>query len=258
MLDPAAALTGPAAEGGPGPELSFVSSKALGATWALDGVWHALGLDVLLRRLLIEGRRGERGERVLFGLVAARTIEPASKLATTAWLSRRTHIAGLTDDPPATDDGADIDDGDGEQRPLVGDDECYRAMDWLIGAAAEVEREVFWSLATLLDLEVDLLFFDTTSTYFQTEDGDPPVDRDERGHRLPNAAGEQAPAEAVAEPAGEDDDGQPDRAAFRTWGKSKDHREDLPQIVIGMAVTRAGIPVRVWSWPNAVAFTVAD
>jgi transposase len=39
-------------------------------------------------------------------------------------------------------------------------------------------------------------------------------------------------------------------AGFRTGGKSKDSRDDLPQIVIGMAVTREGIPVRVWCWPG--------
>ncbi|MGH3238505.1 MAG: hypothetical protein ACRDOH_35655, partial [Streptosporangiaceae bacterium] len=33
-------------------------------------------------------------------------------------------------------------------------------------------------------------------------------------------------------------------APFRAFGKSKDHRDDLPQVVIGMAVTRDGIPVR--------------
>ena len=37
---------------------------------------------------------------------------------------------------------------------------------------------------------------------------------------------------------------------FWTYGKSKDSRDDLPQIVIGMAVTRDGIPVRVWCWPG--------
>ena len=52
----------------------------------------------------------------------------------------------------------------------MSEDECYRAMDWLIEAAPQVEREVFWSVASLLDLEVDLLFFDTTSTYFETDD----------------------------------------------------------------------------------------
>ncbi len=72
--------------------------------------------------------------------------------------------------------------------------------------------------ADLLNLEVDLLFFDTTSTYFERDEPDP--------------AGE---------------DGAP---AFRAYGHSKDHRPDLPQVVIGLAVTREGIPVRVWVWPG--------
>jgi transposase len=39
-------------------------------------------------------------------------------------------------------------------------------------------------------------------------------------------------------------------AGFRSYGHSKDHRDDLPQIIIGMAVTRSGIPVRCWCWPG--------
>src|SRR3954470_4004466 len=124
-----------AAAGGSG--LEFVSSRALGATWALDGVWGQLGLDVQLRRLLEGTRRDARTERVIFGLVAARAIEPGSKLATAGWLTRRTHIDGLTD---GESDG-------------VSEDECYRAMDWLIDAAPQIEAEVFWSVASLLDLD---------------------------------------------------------------------------------------------------------
>jgi hypothetical protein len=40
------------------------------------------------------------------------------------------------------------------------------------------------------------------------------------------------------------------RLTYRRCGKSKDHRDDLPQVVIGMAVTRDGIPVRIWCWPG--------
>jgi Transposase DDE domain len=233
LLDSTAGLAGTAtARGGPG--LEFVSSRALGATWALDGLWHSLGLDGLLQRLLAGSRRDARTERVLFALVAARAIEPASKLATAAWLSRRTFIIDLTDD-----DGG------------VGEDECYRAMDWLIEAAPQVEREVFWSVASLLDLEVDLLFFDTTSTYFETEHADEPVARDSRGEVLPDGQQQPGPDQPEGEGAGAGDG--PTRAGFRTWGKSKDARGDLPQIVIGMAVTRTGIPVRVWSWPGNTA-----
>ena len=91
-------------------------------------------------------------------------------------------------------------------------------MDWLLEIEAELAEAVYWSVADLLNLEVDLLFFDTTSTYFETEQAD-------------------EPAEGAT-------------VGFRTWGKSKDHRDDLPQVVIGMAVTRGGIPIRVWSWPG--------
>ncbi|WP_240123762.1 transposase [Streptomyces sp. MUM 136J] len=80
--------------------------------------------------------------------------------------------------------------------------------------------------------------FDTTSTYFELEEPDEPVARDEKGHRADS--GDEGPDSGDA--------GKP--AGFRAYGKSKDSRDDLPQIVIGMAVTRDGIPVRVWSWPG--------
>ena len=118
------------------------------------------------------------------------------------------------------------------------DDACYRAMDWLLEVQGELEKEVFHQVANLLNLEVDLLFFDTTSTYFELDEADEPVARNARGEAL----------------AGENEDGEPARlAGFRTYGRSKDHRDDLPQVVVGMAVTREGIPVRVWSWPGSTA-----
>src|SRR6266542_260591 len=82
-------------------------------------------------------------------------------------------------------------------------------------------------LDSLLDLEVDLLFFDTTSTYFELDEPDEPVARDERGQVLPKTENGDGDGEELA--------------GIGSYGKSKDHRDDLPQIVIGMAVTRAGI-----------------
>jgi transposase len=35
---------------------------------------------------------------------------------------------------------------------------------------------------------------------------------------------------------------------LRRYGHSEDSRPDLPQIVIGLAVTREGTPVRYWVW----------
>ena len=43
----------------------------------------------------------------------------------------------------------------------------------------------------------------------------------------------------------------PDEAAFRQFSKhSKDHRQDLPQVVVAMAVTSEGIPIRCWTFPG--------
>ena len=194
--------------------LEFAESRPLGGTHVLDALWEQLGIGPAMRDLL-KGRRLDPGaERVLFALVANRALAPSSKLAAARWASEEVLIAGLD---------------------ATSDDACYRAMDWLLQIQGQLEKQVFDRASELLGLEVDLLFFDTTSTYFVTEEADAPVARDQQGSPVPEGA-------AGAREAG-----------FRTWGKSKDHRDDLPQIVIGMAVTRDGIPLRVWCWPGNTA-----
>src|SRR3954471_24987514 len=230
LLDPADAQAVSA-----GAELTFCESRPFGGTFVLDALWRRLGIDTVLKGLDTgpdgRPRRGrprevEVTERVLFGLVANRALAPSSKLAAADWITHDVHIDGL---------------------PETSDDVCYRAMDWLHDVREHVEREVFGQVANLLNLEVDLLFFDTTSTYFEREDPDEPVARDEHGHPLPtHRAGNAAEGEQDREGAGD----EANRVGFRTYGKSKDSRDDLPQIVIGMAVTRDGIPVRVWCWPG--------
>ena len=192
LLSPGEALEATATDG-----LAFVDSRPMGGAWVLDGLWRRLGVDTLLAKLL-GGRRLDRGaERVIFAMVANRALEPLSKLAATTWVAERVAVPGL--------DEVDV-------------DTCYRSMDWLLEVEADLAEQVYWATADLLNLEVDLLFFDTTSTYFEID--------------TPGAPG-----------AGE-------TVGFRTFGHSKDHRGDLPQVVIGMAVTRGGIPIRVWCWPG--------
>jgi hypothetical protein len=219
LLDPASAFKATA-----GFELAFVCSRPVGGSDVLDGLWRRLGIDAAMRRRLKGRRITTPVERVLFGLVANRALAPSSKLAAAEWITHDVHIDGL----PATDDDA-----------------CYRAMDWLFSIRGELEQEIYHQVADLLNLQVDLLFFDTTSTYFEVEEADMPAARDWRGE----------PSDTSTDGDGDGDggDGGQKTAGFRTWGKSKDSRDDLPQIVIGMAVTREGIPVRVWCWPGNTA-----
>jgi hypothetical protein len=187
----------------PGGGLTITDSRPAGGAWLLDGLWQQLGIDTALREVLGGRRFTTDVERVLFALVANRALAPTSKLAAADWATHDAAIPGLTE---ATDDQA------------------YRAMDLLVEADADarVQEAVFFAVAHLLNLEVDLLFFDTTSTYFERDSEDPGASDVEDG-------------------------GAP---GFRRYGHSKDSRPDLPQIVIGLAVTREGIPVRVWCWPG--------
>jgi hypothetical protein len=197
------------------PGLIYAGSVAFGGPWLLDQLWARLGIGTILTARLGKTRRGAAAERVLFALVANRALDPSSKLAAAHWVGRKAWIDGL---------------------PETSDDACYRAMDWLHQVKDAVEKEIFHQVANLLNLEVDLLFFDTSSTYFELDEEDEEVPRDKNGKVTED--GQQA-------------EGKP--AGFRAYGNSKDHRDDLPQIVIGMAVTRDGIPVRVWCWPGNTA-----
>jgi Transposase DDE domain len=201
----------------PAEGLEFTESRPLGGAHVLDALWERLGIGPAVRGLLKGRRLDPSAERVLFALTANRALAPSSKLAAARWAGEDVLITGL---------------------PATTDDACYRAMDWLLEIRGALEKEVFDRVTDLLGLEVDLLFFDTTSTYFVTGDADAPVPRDDHGLAVPggSAAGGEG--------------GELKTAGFRTWGKSKDHRDDLPQVVIGMAVTRDGIPLRVWCWPG--------
>jgi Transposase DDE domain len=216
----------------PGEDLEFTESRPYGGAYVLGQLWDRLGIGTILTGLTSSGRGRPRdaaaAERVLFGLVANRALAPSSKLAASEWMSRDVHVDGL-----------------GE----VSDDACYRAMDWLHDVRGELEKQVYFQVADLLNLQIDLIFFDTTSTYFEAGTADEEVPRDWRGERTTGQDGDGEHA------AGEEDAGNPPGkpGGFREYGKSKDSRDDLPQVVIGLAVTREGIPVRAWCWPGNTA-----
>ena len=193
-----------------GAEVEVLDSRHLGGAWTLDRVWEQLGIGAAIRRVAT-GRRldGKAVERVVFALVAQRALEPGSKLAGTKWVAERVAIEGC---------------------PGFSEDAAYAAMDFLLDALEEIAGEIFGSVATLLNLDLDLVFVDTTSTYWEVDVADELVD--------------------LAETVGDDGISRPVEQATREFGHSKDHRTDLPQVVIAMAVTRDGVPVRCWTFPG--------
>ena len=206
FLDPEQAIA--AAHGA---EVEVLDSRRLGGAWVLDRLWQRLGIGAALRRVA-EGRRLDAAatERALFALVAQRALEPGSKLAATRWVAERVAIEGCAG---------------------FSDDTAYRAMDFLLQALGEIAAEIFGAVAHLLNLDVEIVFVDTTSTYWEVEVADELADLDE-----------DRPAEDGVAKATE--------SGTRGFGKSKDFRDHLPQVVIAMAVTRDGIPVRCWTFPG--------
>jgi len=174
----------------------FVGSRDLGGSFLLDRLWHRLGIDKTLKNLLTNRNYSTPVERLIFAMVANRALAPSSKLNMEHWVAKEAYIPGLKE---------------------VEVHQLYRAMDFLLEASEVIQREVFFSVANLFNLEVDILLLDTTTTYF------------ELSH--------------------EDEETQ-EQFGLRKRGYSKDNHPELPQVVIAFAVTRSGIPVRCWVWPG--------
>ena len=172
-------------------DLKFVSSRASGGAYLLKGLWQRLNIDDCLTKILDQRSFTAPVAHALFAMVANRALAPSSKLAIEQWAADEVFL--------------------GDHPPLQVQ-HCYRAMDLLLEHAEAIQKEVFWSTASLLNLTVDLIFFDTTNTYFEID--------------------------------------EPGPSDLKAYGKSKHKRDDLPQVTIGLAVTREGIPVRCWVLPG--------
>lgn len=204
--------------------VSFVESRPMGAAWLLHGLWNRLDIGGELLKLAKKRRFADPEGLVgcIHAMVANRALAPMSKHATPEWLYEDVFV------PEAPD--------------KVYDERLYRAMDFLLTTNDELQKTVFFSTANLLNLEVDLLLYDTTSSYFEMEFDD--EERAERQSRWEAYERGEGPAPSRPQPQ------VVNNPPLRQQGHSKDHRPDLAQVVIGLAVTREGIPVRCWVFPG--------
>ena len=169
-------VEGVAAEGAPG----------LGAVAAVWTVWQRLGLDGWFSAVGA-GRGAKALEHAVFAMVANRLVAPCSKRRLVEWTER------------------DVAMPDGWSAPSL--DQYYRALDAVASVKEETEAYLYGRLCDLTNLDLRLVCYDLTSTYFE-------------GSTRPSA-----------------------RFPSRAFGYSRDHRGDRPQIVIGLLCTSDGIPV---------------
>jgi len=104
----------------------------------------------------------------------------------------------------------------------------YLGMDYFEEHKDELDKAIYFATADLMKADVDLIFYDTTSLHCELDEED---DADEIRSF---ADGEERTYPAL-----------------RERGFAKNGRGDAPQLVIGLAVTRDGLPVRSWVFPGS-------
>jgi transposase len=176
-----------------------------GVLYAAHALWEELGIGPLLRKQMAQDGCEAPHDTALFAMTAHRLARPASKLACYEhWLAEDVYWP------------------DAQGLAL---EHLYRALDFLLHHIDSLEQELFFRTADLFNADVDLVFWDTTTLYFEVDE--------------------------------EDDEGEVwhDRAipALRKRGHNKEGRDGNPQVVVGLALTRDGLPVRSWVFPGNTA-----
>jgi len=181
--------------------------RTVGPALMFERLWRDVGIDGVLSELLSDRRFEFSVERAVFLTVLHRLFDPGSDRAAEKWKESYA-IAGADD---------------------LALQHLYRAMAWLgtplpregqEGATPfaprcwkdRVEEELFAQRRDLLT-SLDVVFFDTTSIYFEGEGGE----------------------------------------SIGQYGHSKDHRSDLKQMVVGVVLDNAGTPICSEMWPGNTA-----
>ena len=161
-----------------------------GACWLALWLWELLGLDKFWAQRLPASREGTRWDLVLAAMTAYRLIEPGSE-----WRLHR-HWYGTTA----------LGDLLGPDFALGSKDNLYRCLDQLLKHKRELFSHLRQRWADLFGAKFDVLLYDLTSTYFES---DPPENEADK----------------------------------RRFGYSRDKRSDCVQVILALVLTPEGYPI---------------
>jgi transposase len=181
-------------------QLQLYRPRQWGACWLALTLWEELELDTFWAERLPPSRKGTRWDQVLRVLVAYRLIEPGSE-----WRLHR-HWYGRT----ALGDLLGTDESIADSHTL------YACHDRLLEHKEALFSHLIGRWCDLFNVSFDVLLYDLTSTYFES---DPPLDEED----------------------------------LRQHGYSRDHRPDCVQIVIALVVTPEGLPLAYEVLPGNTA-----
>jgi transposase len=171
-------------------QMALCRPRQWGACWLGCQLWEQLGLGGFWREKLSPSREGTRWDQVLQTLVLYRLIDPGSEWRLHRHWFEHTAIADLI--------GGDF--------ALAEIHRLYECHDKLVAHKAALLDHLTARWGDLFDAKFEVLLYDLTSTYFES---DPPAD--------------------PADP--------------RRFGYSRDKRGDCVQVVIALIVTPEGFPL---------------
>jgi transposase len=161
-----------------------------GACWLALRLWQSLGLDEFWAERLAPSRKGTRWDQVLLVLVVYRLLSPGAEWRLYRQWFERSALGDLL--------GADA--------ALADIHKLYACHDRLLEHKPAVFDHLVGRWRDLFNARFDVLLYDLTSTYFES---DPPADDADK----------------------------------RRFGYSRDHRPDCVQVVIALVVTPEGLPL---------------
>ena len=171
-------------------QLRLERPRQWGACWLTLTLWQQLGLDEFWSERLPPSRKGTCFDQVLFVLVAYRLLSPGSEWRLHRHWYEHSALADLL--------GADA--------RLADIHTLYDCHDRLLEHKQAVFDHLVGRWRDLFNASFDVLLYDLTSTYFES---DPPADDEDK----------------------------------RRHGYSRDHRPDCVQVVIALVVTPEGFPL---------------
>jgi transposase len=180
------------------PNFDVCETYEYGLIYVIEDIWEKLQIGKAFLKACHENENANLYERALFAMVANRLCDPESKLGIWERWLKKTYLPSAQNIKLA---------------------QMYVAMDLFLRHQKILDYSVFRQTANLLNLAVDLIFYDTTTASFSVD---------------------------------EEDEDLGGSTSLRKRGHSKSGGWPV-QVVVGLAVTREGFPVKSWVFPGNTA-----
>lgn len=149
-------------------DLRNEADKEYGVRYVASFIWQQMGLEELIQRILKRKKVELDYGNWIKMMVVNKLSDPRSKLGIFEWLSRVWWPEHGFDEK-VLEEKRKV---EVEEKERIAKREVmkfYRALDHLLGMKKKIENHLYGRFRDLFNVEVDLVFYDLTSSYFEGE-----------------------------------------------------------------------------------------